>query len=247
VIGQIGLLAFLAKFMFLFWNWTKNRALCIGLEFGLTVLPTTFDWFTVCVAVERTAIVIKGTRFDKRGSRRKAKRLIIVVILFNIIANLYEPFYRRLLDDPSRTDHAWCVLDFPQNVLWLGSFRKVMNIVHIIVPFGVNLLCTLILLVRITKSKYLLIDAIITSKSESYSSLLREQMSRYKDLLISPCVLLVLGLPRLVFTFAFACVQHPWQQHVYIASYFISILPMALSLFIFVFPSVTCKKDLMKT
>jgi hypothetical protein len=237
IVGQIGLLLFFFKLTYLYGNWINHQIICIGLEFALAVLLSMYDWLTACVAVERTISVIKGARFNRQASICAAKYVILALLVFNTITNIHEPFYRRLIKDPRRTEQLWCVLDFTSNNAWLSTYDKVTNIGHIIGPFLINIFSVLIFVIRRSEHKNLVIAVATASKNNNYGSLFFKDIRRYKHCLISPIVLLIFGLPRLVFTFAFACIESSRQKQAYMASYLVSALPMAMTFFIFLLPS----------
>jgi hypothetical protein len=74
--------------------------------------------------------------------------------------------------------------------------------------------------------------------------ILKEQLLKYKPLIISPIVILVLEIPRFILTFTLACIDHPWQRYVYLTGYLISFLPLTGVLFIYILPSPKYKKQL---
>jgi hypothetical protein len=120
----------------------------------------------------------------------------------------------------------------------------VINIIHIIGPFVINLSSTIILLVNRVRQKHLITEDGIQSKKKGYGAILLKQIWAIKQTLISPCLLLVFGLPRLLLTFVFACVQYSWQEDLYIGSYLISFVPMTATLIIFVLPSTAYLNEL---
>jgi hypothetical protein len=237
IIGQIGLLLFFFKLTYLFAKWVNHQILCIGLEFILIVLSSMFDWLTACIAIERTINVIKGASFNKKASVRAAKYVIVILFVFNIMTNIHDPIYRRLINDPRGTGQQWCILDFTNNYVWLNTYEKVTNITHIIGPFFINFFSVLVFLIRIHQYKTVTTAVPVSRKNHKDDSSFFRTIRRYKYCLISPLLLLCFGLPRLVFTFAFACIELSWQKQVYMISYLVSILPMAMTFFIFILPS----------
>jgi hypothetical protein len=246
IVGQFGLLVFFAKLIHLYGKYMNNQILCIGLEFALTVSLSMFDWLTACIAVERTVSVIKGAVFNRQTSVRAAKYVILALFLFNIITSIHEPLYRRLINDPHHAGQLWCVLDFNTNNAWLSVYEKASNIAHIIGPFLINLFSVLVLLVRLTQRRNLTIGIKTKERDKAYITLFFKHIRRYKHCLISPILLLIFGLPRLVFTFAFVCIEFSWQKQIYMASYLISVLPMGMVFFIFLLPSPDYQTELKK-
>jgi hypothetical protein len=214
------------------------------LEFVLNILPSTYDWLTACVAVERLTNCIKGANFNQQLSKYIAKRIILILISINVASNIHETFYRQLIIDPRSNGQSWCVIDYPKNRLWLIFIRKGMNIFHITFPFLINFISTIILLFLIVNQKRLMENLTQSMTKKSFAALFFHEISLIKHCFISPCLLLLFGLPRLILVFVFSCITYSWQENIYIASYLISILPMTATLFIFILPSTNYCKEL---
>jgi hypothetical protein len=83
-------------------------------------------------------------------------------------------------------------------------------------------------------------------KKKNYKQHLHEQFNEYKNLIISPIILIILSLPRLIISFLFGCIKihrNPW---LFIFAYYISFVPPLLTSIIFILPSKTYKKELIK-
>ncbi|CAF1162457.1 unnamed protein product [Didymodactylos carnosus] len=182
-------------------------------------------------------IVIKGVHFDKVRSKQIAKYMIITVILMNILGTLHEPFYRHMVDDPHINDYSWCVIKYPY--VWLETYETIINITNLLVPFMINFITTLIVLILLARRKSSIID-----NNKSYFHILKDGIRRYNSFVISPLLLILLELPRLVSSFAFACITFQWQKYLYLTSYFVSTLPLMTTLLIFVIPKESYKKEL---
>lgn len=85
----------------------------------------------------------------------------------------------------------------------------------------------------------------VKAKQQAFKLVFSEQLSLLKHWIISPIVLAILALPRIIFSLTFTCISKdtPWQ-HILIISYFIAFLPHISSLVIFVLPSKTYMKQL---
>ncbi|CAF1284593.1 unnamed protein product [Adineta steineri] len=74
-----------------------------------------------------------------------------------------------------------------------------------------------------------------------------EQLHEHKRLLISPSILLILSMPRLIISLLPGCVKvsdNPW---LYLCAYFISFTPSILVFIIFVIPSELYRNTLKET
>ena len=77
IVGQIGLMGFFSKLIYLYFKWPDHLGLCIGLEFLLTVIPWIYDWLIVCIAIKRTINCAKKTSFNQKLSKHIAKRIFM--------------------------------------------------------------------------------------------------------------------------------------------------------------------------
>ncbi|CAF1048431.1 unnamed protein product, partial [Didymodactylos carnosus] len=244
VVGQLGMFVFVVRFFYILLTKLatyENRLFayynCSIFEFLLTILSTIYDWLTVCIAIERAVTAVKGIEFNQRLSKTVAKYVISFVVLFNIIMSLHEPFHRQIIDDPISTSHTWCVMEFNRDRLKI--YEIITNIIHLIVPFSINVISTIVFLLSLVRRK----SRSLTNK-DTYYILLKAQMRTHKPFVISPLLLVIIGLPRLIFTFIFACVKYEWQTYLYLVSYFISFLSLTGTLFVFILPSPLYKKEL---
>ena len=64
-----------------------------------------------------------------------------------------------------------------------------------------------------------------------------EQVHQNRHLLISPCILIILSLPRLIISFLAGCMQSNSSPWIYLIGYLVSFLPSILIFVIFVLPS----------
>lgn len=185
------------------------------------LIPSLFDWFTVCISMERAYVVIKDVRFTKVVARKTLKVspwIILVVFLWNILSTLHRPFYLRLSDEQTMNDelrgHPWCVLDLP-STSW-NIYEKSITLCHLVVPFMLNLFSIIGFIFYKTK---LQLTSITKENQDSTLAVIRKQISKYKPIVISPTVILILEIPRFVLTFTLACIDHDWQRYVYLVGY----------------------------
>ncbi|CAF1546247.1 unnamed protein product, partial [Didymodactylos carnosus] len=250
LVSQFSLFIFGLRFAYLlvtqFDLWTTDQyklsiGTCITLEFLLTILPSIYDWLTVCIACQRTITVVKGAHFDKTLSKKRAKYVVLFVVLIVILSSLHKPFHRHLINDPhSANGHTWCVIKFHSKRL--EKFDTCVNIIHLVVPFLINSVTTCIFLSSLTRRKSDLLR--IKTSEASYKSVLTKQIVLYKSFIISPFLIVVLELSRLILSFVFACIKYPWQKYLYLVSYLIFSLPHTATLLIFIIPSQTYKQEL---
>jgi len=218
--------------------WITNRVIlwinCISMEFILQSLPAIGDWLSACVAIERTFVVVKGVTFDKNKSKQMARWIIIGVILFTIVSVIHDPIHRRLIDDEEEK-RTWCVVRYSSI---LQIFDSIVHIFHFIIPFSINFISAIIIIINVARTHS------NGRKNQSYKQHLREQFHKQKHLILSPIILVLLAVPRLIISFLSGCmesVRNPW---LFLFGYFISFLPSLLIPIIFILPSEIYRKEL---
>ncbi|CAF1580370.1 unnamed protein product [Adineta ricciae] len=252
IISQIGLIFVCLRYlytlliqMYLIENVRLIKILCQLFEYFSRLFPSVFDWLTVCISIERTYTLIKDVHFTKRSALKtlKISRWIsFIVLLFNGLLTLHRPFYFELVDEPTinggKQGHPWCILDF-KSTSW-DSYEKFINIFQLIIPMILNLGSILFFLLYKIKHE-------LTILRKNYQRnrlfILKEQILKYKLLIISPIVISILEIPRLILTFVLSCIQYKWQRYIYLISYIISFLPLTAILFIYVMPSPKYSKE----
>ncbi len=154
---------------------------------------------------------------------------------------MHRPFYLGLVDAPTLNNrnkgHPWCVLNF-KSTSW-NIYEKFINIIHLVLPLILNLLSIILFLLRKTKSE---LRKTIRRPEGSKFHASKEQLLKYKPLLISTIIIIILEISRFVLTFVLACIEHTWQRYMYLTGYIISFLPLTGILFIYVIPSPKYKK-----
>ncbi len=82
---------------------------------------------------------------------------------------------------------------------------------------------------------------------QNYRKVLFEKLLQHKHLLITPFLLIILAIPRLIISFASGCMQTADDAWLFLVGYFISFIPPILIFFIFVVPSQTYKEEFCNT
>ena len=228
IVGQLGLMVVVLHL--LLEKHHKPALGCFLLEYLRKALHGLYDSLTACTAVERTVVILQGISFNKASSRRVAKLLVPVLILYHFLNILDEPFHRRLIFSSSQ---SWCRLDFPNDVL--RQYHSAINILHFLVPYLINLCLPVVWLVTLVKQKSTL------NQTASIWTNLKKVLGSYKYTLISCFTLVLLNTPRFLTMFTFTCIESQWQNTAYLLAYLISLVPMVITVFIFVLPSPTSR------
>ncbi len=196
------------------------------MEYLRKVLHALYDSLTACTILERTMVIYQGISFNKVSSRRVAKLLIPILILYHFVSIFHEPFYRKIIYSLNR---SWCILKFTNHALL--NYVSATNLFHFILPYLINLILPVVWILTLTKNKSTL------HKSTSIWINLKKVLSTYKHTIITNYILVLLNTPRFIFTFYLTCIKLQWQNTAYSIAYFLSLIPLMTNLLIFVLPS----------
>ncbi|CAF3660690.1 unnamed protein product [Rotaria socialis] len=205
---------------------------CISIECVLRFLLAVTDWFHACAAVERLLSVILNAKFGLMKSKKLAKLLIIIFPLLISISLMHDPIHRGLIYD-EEAQRTWRLLRLKPHI---ESYNSFINIFHFITPFALKLISTISTIFCIAKNRTLV------KNENSYSDNIKEQFHKYKNLIISSSCLVILALPPLILNFASGCTESVQEPSVFLAAYFVSIIPSLIAFVIFVSTSQTYKK-----
>ncbi len=212
---------------------------CRSIDFILRVGLHMDQWLNACVAMERAITAIKGVNFDKGKSKTMAKIIIPIIFLLTSGTNIYEILNRRLIDDNSNDEKRfWCIVEYSAN---LQKYNLVMNILHFCTPFVINLFSAIIIIIKTARLR-------TTAKNQqNYREILFEQLRQHKHLLITPILLVIFAIPRLIISFVSGCMETAADAWLFLIGYFISFIPPICIFFIFVAPSKTYKQEFYNT
>lgn len=230
---------FLVTQMVVWDDQTLSLILCRCLEYTLILSPNLSNWLSACVSIERTLAVVRGGRFNHQTSIRAAKYLCIILVIVLGGLTVHEPLSRQLIEDPRLGRYTWCIAQY-KSVPW-RALASTLSIIHLLGPFLINFFSTCILVVAISRQK---INVRKTKNPQAFTVVLHEQIARYKHLIISPIVLLILASPRLIITLGSLCIDTTWRNYIFLAGYIISFIPFMTTLFIFIIPSPVYQDEL---
>ncbi|CAF2850740.1 unnamed protein product [Rotaria sp. Silwood2] len=218
----------------------NNRSLlmfnCMSMDFLLKVLLASSEWLNACVAIERMISVTKGTRFNKQRSKQLAKSVIFSVFFFSIITQIHDPIHRQLIDDIDDDEQRiWCFVEYSYSVRIYNSF---ITLFHFLVPFSINFITALVIIKKIARRRSNIYP------EQSYHDHFQRQMHHHQHLLFAPCMLILLGLPRLIVSFSKSCMKSAREPWFYLIGYFVSFIPSMLTFIVFVLPSKNYKSEL---
>ncbi|CAF0762130.1 unnamed protein product [Adineta steineri] len=131
--------------------------------------------------------------------------------------------------------NIWCVINYSHAV---QDYNIAILFVHLIGPFIANLFSALFIIFGTARQRSL------AQTNQNYIAHIRAQLREHKQLVISPAILLILSMPRLIISLLSGCVKvhnNPW---LYLCAYFISFTPSILVFIVFVVPSELYRKTL---
>ena len=217
---------FFAQYFILYTN-------CMFIEPLLKILLYTDNWLNGCVAVERASAVLKGISFDKKKSKDTAKWIIILIILINIILLIPQLSSLHLFND-KQEGRTWCVILYSSKLHIYNSF---LIFFHFFTPFMINFFSAIFIIIATARQR------ITTQTKQLYIKQFKNKLNQHKHLLISPIILIILSLPRLIISFTLDCRKTSEHFWLYLIGYFVSFMPSVFVFVVFVLPSAVFKKS----
>ncbi|CAF0984158.1 unnamed protein product [Adineta steineri] len=213
------------------------RGGCILIEPLLKLCLYLDAWLNACVAIERAILVFKGINFNKQKSQRIA-RWIILILPFCIMGSIiHEPIHRELYEMKTETNKVdidrWCLTRYSPSV---QQYNTIILFFHLVAPCIVNL-CSALFIIFGSARQRSTAQTRRTIREHVY-----HQFNEHKHLLISPIILLILSLPRLIMSMLSECVNPSNHRLLFIFGYFISFTPSMLIFIVFVLPSALYRK-----
>ncbi|CAF0920174.1 unnamed protein product [Adineta ricciae] len=242
IINLLIMHVFLIKFLLLFF--TQNGSMtqvwvlqlnCKFIDYIVRILVNIADWLNACIATDRTMMIISKTKFNAKRSKNISKWIILLVIIISATTAIQDPLNRYLLyvEDDKKT---WCVSHFNSRPM-VQRVDSILHVIHYIIPFSINIISSIIIIVLTSRVRYLLVGR--TKLNEN----LRKHMRHYSHLIISPCLLVLLALPRILIVLRSSCVKSLSNPHFPLFGYFISFVSPALIFIIYVVPSMKYRNN----
>lgn len=231
---------FIVKFWFILltqMNGSVNQSLlrggCISIEFILKVCLYTDNWLNACVSLERSITLYKGVNFNRMLTKHVAKWIIIILPLVIGISLIHEPLNRDIFDDKDE-NRFWCVFHYSSSI---RIYNTIILTFHFLGPFGINLFSAFFIIFSSARRRA------IAQQRHTFREHLRQQWAVHKNLIISPIILIVLGIPRLIISFFSGCTKVSQNVWLYLLGYFISFIPSIIIFIVFALPSEFYRKQ----
>jgi di/tricarboxylate transporter len=179
--------------------------------------------------------VLKNIRFDKKKSKDISKWVIIIVFVFVILTHIHDPIHRELIDDLDIDEQRiWCLVQYSSSVNIYNSF---LTLFHFLIPFSINLISGLWLIISLSRNRA------GVQRDQSFQQHFKRQIQQHRHILIAPCLLILLSLPRLIISFISGCMRSARQPWLHLMGYFLSFIPSMLIFIVFVLPSENYKTE----
>ncbi|CAF3588325.1 unnamed protein product [Rotaria sordida] len=135
-------------------------------------------------------------------------------------------------------ERSWCVVTYSS---WLQTYSSIWTFFHYFAPLFINLLSALLIIIKTTYQR------VGTQTSLSFLILLGLKLKKYKHLLISPVIILILTLPHFIISIILDCNKSSHLFWFYLIAYFLSFIPAAFIFIIFVIASPLYRQEFKKT
>ena len=190
-------------------------------------------WFNACVAIERSISVYHGIQFNKYRSKLLAKWLIGLIPFGVILICLPQLRYLHVFYD-NEEQRYWCVIKYRS---WLHLHSSIQIFFHYFAPLIVNISSALFIIIATARQRN------STHSHESMSHHLKSKLRKYKHLLISPLIIVLLTLPHLIISIILDCQKSSNRFWFYLMGYMLSYLPAVFVFIIFAVPSPLYKDE----
>ncbi|CAF1084363.1 unnamed protein product [Adineta steineri] len=208
---------------------------CITIDVSFKILLASNEWLNACVAIERMVSATKGTSFNKKKSRKISKWVIISVFILTILTHIHDPLHRKLVDDMDTDEQRiWCFVKYSDSVNIYNSF---IALFHFLITFLINIVCALWII------KSLAYNRRNVHRDQTLRQHLNYQIQQHRHLLIAPCLLVLVNIPRLIISVSSGCMKSAREPWLYLTGYYLSFIPSMLTFIIFVLPSKTYKTE----
>ncbi|CAF1625820.1 unnamed protein product, partial [Adineta ricciae] len=205
---------------------------CMFIEPLLKICLYIDNWLNGCVAVERAFAVWKGIYFSKKQSKSVAKWIILFVIGINVCL-LIPQFSNLHLFTDEKEERTWCVVRYSSILYIYNSF---LIFFHFLTPFFINFTSACFIIILTARQRA------ATQSHQMYFKQFKQKLKQHKHLLISPIILIILSLPRLIISFTLDCQKSSEHFWLYLIGYFVSFIPSVFVFVVFVLPSAVFRK-----
>ncbi|CAF4734336.1 unnamed protein product, partial [Rotaria sp. Silwood1] len=171
-----------------------------------------------------------------KKSKRIAKKIILFLIIFSIVSNIHESIHRRLLDDIEE-ERTWCQVRYSP---MMQIFNSIILIIHFIISFSINLFSSMFVIKSSAEQQIK-----INNKHTFHQLYIQFQL--HEHLLISPLVLMLLAITRLISSFTTGSIKSSRNPWLFILGYYISYVSPMITFIIYIISSDLFKNEFYQT
>lgn len=205
-----------------------NKTLCKSLPFLMYTFYYISLWLMAFVTVERALTIVQGSR---RTFLQKPTAIVLFIFIVSVTisgSNYIYIYQYKLVRHPENI-FAWCVREIePNEQLFTQSFL----FIHQIIPFLINIIAAITIIVTISRSK----DHV--HKKPKRSTFVVQTRKRI-DLLLGPLACFLMQLPEIIILFLNSCDYDDtkWFLPLILLTYYVSFGPHISLFFLYVLPS----------
>ncbi len=125
---------------------------------------------------------------------------------------------------------TWCITQYSGS---LTIYNQTNIIIHYLIPFLINFICTIYLSILIVRSRA------NVDKKKTRLELFYEHLKKKKEIFVPSIMIILSALPQLIISFLLACTDLDirWERYLLIIAYFFSYTPQILTFHLYVQPS----------
>ena len=159
IVNQINLTILVIRFVHLVMNIANpyshillDNMICKLSSYFLTSTTRIIYWLSSLIAIERIYVTLfLNGRWLKKP--RIARCLILVTIITVLLVTGYELHFMQSQVSSDDGTHSMCVFNFPVKYSYWKEHHKIVSIINPLIPFLINLCCTIGIIYIVTKKK----------------------------------------------------------------------------------------------
>jgi hypothetical protein len=244
IVNQCAMFCLCVKFVHIFLGsfGLINNISCKSVSYLLSVLTRSSFWLTAWVSFNRLCLILIPMSLRLKNSRLAIYSSIVTLFLL-FLTHIHEIFVYTTIQQPDRTA-LQCVTNFKQTSV--AIYNRVFCLFHSLVPFFIQVIAITLIIVLVTRNRARTNN--IGDRKRSFIHVLKRQMSKQKELFITPIIIVLSSLPQIILSFTVACTQlSDLKRHSLLAASLLSYGPQIFGFVLFVLPSTNYKKEFSQT
>lgn len=235
--SQCSLLSLFLKMNHILFASLSSNIPCKIITYMLSITTRYSYWLTSCITIDRVRFTLFP--FSTKLKRPRSALIISLITLLVIsIMHIHELLFYISLKDSS--EQTVCVTTMTKEI---SIYNRITVLIHCIIPFCIQIVSITLLIVFAARSR-----SRAATKQGMFIQQLKQQFKCQKELYLTPIIIVLSGLPQIIFSFTFACIElSKWKRHALLITYFLSYAPQVLGFMLFVLPSTNYSKEFQQT